>query len=248
MRTRHFQYAPALAAWLVLGGCSPTPAGTEGAADVSSPSASLSTPGTVSSTPNTASEEPELPVILAFGDSLTAGLGIDRSRAYPSQLQGLLDQAGYHYQVVNDGEDGLTTSGGLARLDRALALDPQIVILELGGNDGLRGTPLSVVRDNLRTLAGSFQASGARVILAGMTLPRNYGPDYIRDFENIYVEIADELDVDLMPFFLDGVVDLENPLESIGQYMQPDGTHPTAEGHAIIAGSVFRAIDRYLGP
>jgi len=190
--------------------------------------------------------DPDRPLILAFGDSLTAGNMVEGALAYPSQLQAKLDEAGYDYQVVNDGEGGLTTSGGLARLDRALALAPDIVILELGGNDGLRGTPTEVIRANLRTLATRFRQAGAVVVLAGLTLPRNYGPDYIGEFEQVYAELARELDVTHIPFFLEGLVDLDDPEASIGVTMQADGIHPTGRGYAIVAETVFRAIEPHL--
>ena len=180
------------------------------------------------------------PVILAFGDSLTVGHGVERSLSYPAQLQAELGRRGYRYRVINLGQDGDTTSGGVARLDMALELRPEIVILELGGNDGLRGLPVSVVRDNLRTMIQAFNESGSQVILAGMSLPRNYGPDYIQDFESVYVDLADELDVVLMPFFLDGLV------EEYERYIQPDGIHPTGEGYAIVTSSVFETIEPYL--
>lgn len=193
-----------------------------------------------------------LPVILAFGDSLTNGYEVEDAMSYPSQLQDRLDALGYRYRVVNHGNDGDTTAQGVARLPDALALEPAIVILEFGGNDGLQGRSLDAARDNLAVMIEAFQAIDSRVILAGLTLPRNYGPDYIAAFENMYVELAERHDVDRIPFFLEGLVDLEAldageaTLEDSLRYMQPDGTHPTAEGYTIVADTVFNAIEGYL--
>ena len=182
----------------------------------------------------------DLPIILAFGNSLTFGSGVDRELSYPSQLQDELNRLGYAYRVVNSGVSGDTTSGGIARLRMALELQPEIVILELGGNDGLRGVPVEVARDNLRTMIAAFNEIGSRVILAGMTLPLNYGPDYIRDFEAIYVELAEEFDVVRIPFFLEGLV------EEYERYMQSDGIHPTGEGYTIVVATVINTIEPYL--
>ena len=197
---------------------------------------------TESQTPDSSNLKPnaDLPIILAFGDSLTFGSGVDRALSYPSQLQDELDRLGYAYRVVNSGVSGDTTSGGVARLNTALALEPEIVILELGGNDGLRGVPVEVARANLRTMIAAFNDIGSRVILAGMTLPLNYGPDYIRDFESIYVELEEEFDVVRIPFFLEGLI------EEYERYMQSDGIHPTGEGYAIVVETVVNTIKPYL--
>jgi acyl-CoA thioesterase-1 len=198
------------------------------------------------------SPDPDLPVILAFGNSLTAGHDVDPRMSYPSQLQRRLDEEGYAYRVVNLGIDGDTTSGGLARLEGALGLQPKLVILELGANDGLRGTSLAAARENLATMIEAFQSIGARVVLAGLTLPRNYGPDYIGDFEDMFSGLSTEHDTILIPFFLEGLVDLEaldrgeaSPRD-FARYMQSDGTHPTAEGYTIVADTVFVAIEPFL--
>jgi acyl-CoA thioesterase-1 len=186
------------------------------------------------------------PVILAFGDSLTAGHMVDAPLAYPAQLQDTLDREGYGYQVINQGIGGDTTSGGMARLDAALALDPEIVILELGGNDGLRGVPIQAAKANLARMIEAFKEGGARVVLAGLTLPRNYGPDYIRDFESMYVDLAETHQIDRIPFFLEGLIDLDGPMDDYRRYMQADGVHPTGEGYTIVARNVFDAIEPYL--
>ncbi|MCC6856912.1 MAG: arylesterase [Bryobacterales bacterium] len=175
------------------------------------------------------------PVVVAFGDSLTAGFGVDPGRSYPDFLQEMLDRAGYFYRVVNAGISGDTTGGGLARLDSVLSLKPKIVILELGANDGLRGLPLESTRANLEEIIVRLRQEGARVVLAGMTLPRNYGPDYIRRFENIFSSLARAHATALIPFLLAGVADKED-------YMQKDRLHPTAEGNRKVAENVLKVL------
>ncbi len=166
-------------------------------------------------------------VIVAFGNSLTAGFGIPAEQAYPAVLAARLKAEGYDYRVVNAGVSGDTTAGGLRRLDWALKLKPEIVILELGVNDGLRGQDLGSTRDNLDALVTRFQAAGARVVIAGMRLPPNYGVRYGDAFQRMYREVAGKRGVTLIPFFLDGV-------GGDPRLNQPDGIHPTAEGYRII--------------
>jgi len=166
-------------------------------------------------------------VIVAFGDSLTAGLGVPADQAYPAVLAAKLKADGYPYRVVNAGVSGDTTAGGLRRLDWALRLAPQIVIVELGTNDALRGQDLATVRANLDQIVGRFQAAGARVLIAGMKLPPNYGLRYTTEFQKMYEDVAKQRRAALMPFFLDGVGG--NP-----RLNQPDGIHPTAEGYRLI--------------
>jgi acyl-CoA thioesterase-1 len=166
-------------------------------------------------------------VIVAFGDSLTSGLGVAADQTYPARLGQRLAREGYDYRVVNAGVSGDTTAGGLRRVDWALRLKPEIVILELGVNDALRGQKLEGVRSNLDQIVGRFQASGARVLLVGMRLPPNYGDRYAQDFRRLYAEVARARHAPLMPFFLDGV-------GAVPQLNQADGIHPTAQGYAII--------------
>ncbi len=185
-----------------------------------------------------ASPDPR-PVILAFGDSLTAGHGVELIDSYPSQLQNELDRRGYKYHVVNAGISGDTTSGGLSRIDAALDVHPAIVILELGGNDGLRGVPIRDAENNLEQMVVKCQSAGALVVLAGMTLPLNYGPDYIHGFEAMYSNLAKSHRTHLIPFFLEGVagkMDLN----------QEDMIHPTAKGYVIVTQNVLRAIEPLL--
>ncbi|GIU74459.1 MAG: arylesterase [Bryobacteraceae bacterium] len=179
------------------------------------------------------------PVIAAFGDSLTAGYGVEPGESYPDHLQRLLDERGYRYRVVNLGISGDTTDGGVARLQDALLLKPKIVILELGANDGLRGLPLDRTRANLDLMINAFQGAGASVVLAGMTLPRNYGAAYVREFERIFRDLARQRRTVLIPFFLEGVA-MQPGL------MQPDALHPNAAGCRKVAEMVFRHIEPLL--
>jgi acyl-CoA thioesterase-1 len=173
------------------------------------------------------------PVIVAFGDSLTAGHGLDPGQSYPDVLQKQLDRLGLSYRVVNQGISGDTSDGGVARMSQALALHPVVVILELGANDGLRGLPLDSTRANLFHLTDAFQQAGASVLLAGMTLPRNYGPDYIHGFEQIYRDLAREKKTGVIPFLLDGVA-------TRPELMQADALHPNAAGTRIVTQNVLR--------
>jgi acyl-CoA thioesterase-1 len=166
-------------------------------------------------------------LILAFGDSLTAGLGVAAEQAYPALLQARLRAEGYAYRVVNAGVSGETTAGGLRRVDWALRLRPEVVILALGANDGLRGLSLEAMRANLDALVARFQSAGARVLLAGMRLPPNYGPDYGGRFRRVFGEVARQRGAALMPFLLDGV-------GGDPRLNQADGIHPTADGHRVI--------------
>lgn len=168
------------------------------------------------------------PIIAAFGDSLTAGYGVEAGYSYPDFLQKDLDQAGCHYRVVNLGISGDTTSGGLARIDNVTEIKPAIVILELGGNDGLRGLPLSSTRSNLEQMIVGLKKSGAKVLLAGITLPPNYGPDYIKQFETIYKDLAAKYKLPLIPFLFQGVA-------GVPGMMQGDGIHATAKGNEVVA-------------
>jgi acyl-CoA thioesterase-1 len=166
-------------------------------------------------------------VIVAFGDSLTAGLGVPADETYPARLGERLRREGYDYKVVNAGVSGDTTAGGLRRVEWALRLKPEIVILELGVNDALRGQKLTSVRANLEQLVTRFQAAGARVLVLGMRLPPNYGTPYAEDFFQLFGEVARARNVPHVPFFLEGV-------GAIPRLNQPDGIHPTAEGYGLV--------------
>jgi acyl-CoA thioesterase I len=179
------------------------------------------------------------PVIACFGDSLTAGFGLDAGQSYPDLLQGELDSRGYHYRVVNLGVSGITTDGALARLSRALSEKPAIVVLELGANDGLRGHSVGNAQRNLSQMIEAFQKEGAEVVLAGITLPPIYGPEYSLQFNAMYPELAARYKLKLIPFLLDGV-------GGHGDLMQQDGLHPTAKGTRIVETTVWRAIEPLL--
>ena len=179
------------------------------------------------------------PIILAFGDSLTEGHGLPAgSPGYPEMLQAELDQRGYKYQVINAGVGGDTTGQGLARLPGGLELHPEIVILELGGNDGLRGIPISSMRANLEEMIVAFQKGGAQVILAGMTLPRNWGADYIGAFEKVYADLAAEHKVTLIPFLLEGAAGKPE--------LNVDDIHPNEAGYRIVSGNVWKYLEPLL--
>ena len=170
----------------------------------------------------------EWPKIVAFGNSLTAGAGIPAETSYPSQLQQRLDESGYRFRVINAGVSGDTTAGGLRRVDWVLKSRPQIVILELGANDGLRGLSLDQMHDNLEAIIRRVEAAGAKVILAGMKLPLNYGEEYRSRFEAVYTRLAQaHHNIALMPFFLEGV-------GAQTKLNQGDGIHPTGEGYRVI--------------
>ncbi len=181
-------------------------------------------------------------VLAVFGDSLSAGYGLEPGQSYPDDLQRKLDAQDYPWRVVNLGISGDTTEGGVSRMDSATSLHPAIVILELGGNDGLRGLPLASTRKNLDAMIQTFDASGAKVVLAGMTLPPNYGPDYIQGFQKIYKDLAGQYRLTFIPFLLADIItpDLH--------YLQHDGIHPTADGAMIVSDTVLRAIKPLLGP
>ncbi len=143
-------------------------------------------------------------VILAFGDSLTAGFGAEPGHSFPDFLQQELDRAGFAWRVVNAGVSGDTTTDGANRVTEALSYHPRVVIVEFGGNDGLRGLPLDTTRANLDQMLGAFQKAGVEVLLAGMTLPPNYGPEYIHGFEKIHTDLAAKYRVRRIPFLLEG--------------------------------------------
>lgn len=175
------------------------------------------------------------PRIVAFGNSLTAGLGVAAEEAYPARLQRRLDERGLRYRVINAGVSGDTTAGGLRRVDWVLKSRPEFVILELGGNDGLRGLNLQQTKANLAEIIQRCQAASVKVILAGMKLPPNYGADYTKGFEAIYPALAKQYRLTLIPFFLDGVA-------GSASLNQADGIHPTSEGYRIIADKVLEAL------
>jgi acyl-CoA thioesterase-1 len=181
----------------------------------------------------------DLPRIVAFGDSLTAGLGVSPDDAYPGQLARWLREQGLAYEVINAGVSGDTSAGGLRRVEWILKTQPRLVILELGANDGLRGQPLKKTYENLKGIIEGLQAKGVIVVLAGMRLPLNYGDDYTEEFSNLYERLAKEYDVPFIPFFLEGVATHRH-------LNQRDGLHPNAEGYSIVVQNVWRTLQPIL--
>lgn len=179
------------------------------------------------------------PVILAFGDSLTAGFGVDARDSYPARLQRLLVEKGYSYKVVNAGVSGDTSAGGAARIDWVLQHDPEIVILELGANDGLRGLSLSEMRKNLGEIIEACQKKGAKVLLAGMEITPNLGAEYSKEFRESFTQLAKQYKISLIPFFLENVA-------ARPELTRPDGVHPLAEGYAIVTQTVFQYLEPML--
>lgn len=186
-------------------------------------------------------QEPEMKTILFFGNSLTAGYGIDQDDSFSGLVQDKIDSLGLNYRVINGGLSGETTAGGLSRLDWFLEDQPEIFVLELGGNDGLRGIQLSETKSNLEKIIDKVKGKfpGTKIILAGMQIPPNMGQDYTDEFKEIYPVVAQEKDVTLIPFLLEGVAgDPELNL--------PDGIHPTEEGHKIVYKTVWPFIESNL--
>jgi acyl-CoA thioesterase-1 len=179
------------------------------------------------------------PVIVCFGDSLTAGLGLDSGQSYPDLLQRELDQRGFQYHLENLGVSGDTTQDGIARIGQALSLKPAIALVELGANDGLRGQPVAGIESNLAQIIETFQKAKIAVLLIGITLPPNYGPDYIKRFAAIYPQLAAKYKVRLLPFMLAGV-------GGNTRLMQQDGLHPNAEGTRTVARTVFQSLEPML--
>lgn len=188
-----------------------------------------------------ASKEDTRKVLVVFGDSISAGYGVPQGRSYPDDLQKKLDASGFAWRIVNLGISGDTTQGGVARLSTALAAKPAMVLLELGGNDGLRGLPLAMTRMNLDEMISAFERNRAKVVLAGMTLPPNYGPDYVHGFEKIFADLAAKYRLALIPFLLSDIITPDL------RFFQPDHIHPTAEGAEIVSDTVWRTIKPLLG-
>lgn len=181
------------------------------------------------------------PLLVCFGDSLTAGFGADLGESYPDYLQKDLDARGYNYRVVNQGISGNTTKDGLDRVDRVIALHPAIVVVEFGGNDGLRGLRIEDTRSNLDAILARLKASGTKIALAGITLPPDYGPDYIQQFQATYTVMSRKYSVPLLPFLLQGVFGVDG-------MMQADRTHATARGNEIVARNVLALVVPLLKP
>ncbi len=179
------------------------------------------------------------PVLVCFGDSITAGYGLPSGDSYADFLQRKLDSAGYRYKVINRGTSGATTKDAVTDLQSIVLLHPAIVVVEFGGNDGLRGLPLSETRHNLDQVLTMLEAAHIKVLLAGITLPPNYGPDYIREFEEVFHELAVQHHVAFVPMIYIGLVHQQGVI-------QGDGIHPTAKGSNIIADTLMAALKPLL--
>jgi acyl-CoA thioesterase-1 len=179
------------------------------------------------------------PKVVALGDSLTAGLGLAPAEAYPALLQKKIDDAGLGFEVVNAGVSGDTSAGGVRRLDWVLQGDARVLIVALGANDGLRGLPVERMKDNLETIISRAKARDIQVILAGMEAPPNFGPEYTGEFRVAFRDLAREHGVVFVPFLLDKVA-------GQSQLNQGDGIHPNAQGAAILADTVWAALQPML--
>ena len=179
--------------------------------------------------------------IVFFGNSLTAGYGLSPSQAFPAVIQKKIDSLGLSYQVINAGVSGETSSGGKTRIDWILREQVDIFILELGANDGLRGTPLSETKKNLQDIIDIVKTKypDAKLVFAGMEIPPNMGQTYTTEFRNIYIDLAAKNKMTLIPFLLEGV-------GGEPELNQADGIHPTAEGHLMVAENVWKKLEKLL--
>ena len=182
------------------------------------------------------SGQPGAPRLVVLGDSLTAGLGLDPEQGFPARLQARLDSMGYDLRVVSAGVSGDTTAGALRRLDWALEGDAEILIVALGGNDGLRGLPVEQMKDNLAAIITTAEARGVEVLLAGMEAPPNFGPDYTNAFRDVFDELAKEYDIAFVPFLLEGVA-------GVPGLNQSDGIHPNADGAERVAAHLWPTVE-----
>ena len=181
----------------------------------------------------------EKAVVLAFGDSLTAGYGVNDEESYPSRLQVKIASAGFPHKVVNAGVSGDTTAGGVRRIRWLMKHEPEIVILALGANDGLRGLSVDEMRKNLETILATCREHNASILLAGMKALPNYGEDYMRNFETVFPELAKKHDLIFLPFLLEGVA-------GAPEHTQPDGLHPLGSGYSIVTDLVWQRLKPML--
>lgn len=179
------------------------------------------------------------PKVAFLSDSIGAGLHLARHQAFPSILQRMLADEGLPFELIDSSESGRTTAGGVTALDWVLKREPQLVVLTLGGNDGLRGVPLAEIEANLRAMVTRARAAGARVLLLGVRLPPNYG-EYGAGFDALYPRLAEELELDFVPFFMQGV-------GGVAEANLADGLHPTAAGHAVLAANVAPELRELVG-
>jgi acyl-CoA thioesterase-1 len=221
---------------VVVAGCSPA----ANQAEPGPATATANPDAAPAATPAKPATRSDAPRIIFLGDSLTAGLGLDIKDSFPSLIQGHLDRGGYKYEVVNAGVSGDTSAGGLRRLEWAMADgDPRVLVVALGGNDGLRGLPPEQLEQNLATIIERAQKRGLTVILAGMEAPPNFGADYTARFRGVYPTLAKRYDVALIPFLLEGVAG--DPA-----FNQGDGIHPNQRGAQVVADLVWRTLEPAL--
>jgi acyl-CoA thioesterase-1 len=187
----------------------------------------------------TAQETTARPLLVCYGDSITAGYGLQSGESFPDALQKNLDRRGYHYKVINQGTSGATTKDAVAGLSTILRLHPELVIVEFGGNDGLRGLPLDQTRRNLDAVLIGLENAHIKILLAGITLPPNYGPDYIRQFDQVYRDLAAKHRVAFVPMIYKNMVNVPDTI-------QADGIHPTAKGSEIIAQTLMPVLTPLL--
>jgi len=179
------------------------------------------------------------PVLVCFGDSITAGYGLNPGQAYPDSLQKKLDIRGYLYKVINQGTSGATTKDAAAALHTVIELHPEIVIVEFGGNDGLRGLPLEQTQRNLDQVLTTLEVAHIKVLLAGITLPPNYGPDYIHQFEQVFRDLAAKHHAAFVPMIYKDLIHIPDTI-------QQDGIHPTAKGSEILADTLLAGLKPLL--
>jgi len=179
------------------------------------------------------------PILVCYGDSITAGYGLSYGQSYPEFLQKKLDARGYRYNVINQGTSGATTKDALAGLPFLLRQHPAIVIVEFGGNDGLRGLPVDQTRNNLDQVLTALESAHVKIVLAGITLPPDYGPDYIRSFDRIFRDLAAKHHVAFVPMLYKNLIRVTDTI-------QDDGIHPTAKGSEIIADTLFPVLSPLL--
>ena len=219
---------------LLLAGCGTESSNSTPSSNASSPQATASDSATAAASSSTS----EAPIrVLVLGNSIAAGSGVAPEEAFPARLQQRVDSLSWNVEVINGGVSGETTAGGLRRLDWLLRRPIDVLIVELGGNDGLRGTDLSATRENLQAIIDKARAQypDVRILLAGMQLPPNLGPDYTQRFRALYPELAEANEVGLIPFLLEDV-------GGVDSLMQSDGIHPTAEGQRIVAQNVWTSL------
>lgn len=187
------------------------------------------------------SEAQQKKSILFFGDSISAGYGIQPQQAFPAVIQDKIDSLGLNYEVINGGLSGETSAGGLRRINWVLQRNIDIMILELGGNDGLRGIDLSSTKDNLQQIIDRAKAKNPEIeiIIAGMQVPPNLGTDYTKEFQDLYPELAEKNNLTLIPLILDEVGGRD-------EFMQPDQIHPNVKGHKVVAETVWETLKPFL--